>query len=440
MAAAHDGLRGLMLTFPTSVVVGDLSDKLRAIAAIGFEAVDLNMDDAERPDAAHLVQAAGLKIASVVAVQGDISAALKAAYFIGATLVVADILTLPLDVPNLDAVRLALRPTREIENDVRALVTQANDPMLGLALNSFEALKDGSRPARLRDFIGKKVFHVTLHDGPNQPMLPAQGTLNLGGFARVLARSGYDGPWVAGVASAGDRAVLNAYRSLVTVMSDAAQTEPLLRDAVPAFPAKVPVKGIEFIEFAVDPQAAATLEAMLTGLAFRRERQHLTKQVTLWRQGAVNIVINQENSGHSGDVMKNHGPSVCDMGLRVQNAAETQDRARALGTPAFDQSVGLGELNIPAIRGVGGSVIHFIDEQSDLHRVWDIEFAPVGHAKAIQPAGIRRIDHIAQTMPFDEMQSWLLYYLSTVEMTKSSLIRLVSCAVRRLKHPKAKCG
>jgi 4-hydroxyphenylpyruvate dioxygenase len=159
-------------------------------------------------------------------------------------------------------------------------------------------------------------------------------------------------------------------------------------------------------------------------MAFRRERNHRSKQVALWRQGAVNIVINREVAGHAAQALADHGPCVCDMGLRVQDASETVARAKSLGTQDFTQVVGLGELKIPAVRGVGGSVIHFIDERSDLHRVWDIEFEPASIAQATPPAGLRRIDHVAQTMRYDEMQSWLLYYLTTFEMKKSPIVNV----------------
>ena len=71
-------------------------------------------------------------------------------------------------------------------------------------------------------------------------------------------------------------------------------------------------------------------------------------------------------------------------------------RASALGASLFSQAVGSSELEIPAINGVGESLVYFIDEQSDLHRVWDIEFNPVTKSEAVQPCGVRRIDHIAQ--------------------------------------------
>ncbi len=426
-----------MLTIPTSVVPGTLPDKLGAVAAVGFEAIDLSLSDVAQfdgslTDIATQIAKAGLKIASLGplapgASLAQIRAKLSMAHDLGTDLLILDIddAKTPLPDPgDLGAVRLALRPTRAAEAAVRALVAEKKHPQIGFALNAFEVLGDGSRPARLRDLDGVQVFHVAVWDGPKQPMLPGQGVLNLGGLARVLTRGGYRGPWSVGVAPQGPDTVLNAYRSLVTVLSDAAMTEPLLRDATPTLPQKVPAKGFEFIEFAVDAAGAKELEATLTAMAFRRERRHLSKAVTLWRQGAVNIVINEEGSGHAGQAVQDHGPCVCDMGLRVQDAAETVARAQALGTQGFTQQVGLGELNIPAIRGVGGSVIHFIDEQSDLHRVWDIEFEPVRRTQATPPAGLRRIDHVAQTMRYDEMQSWLLYYLSTFEMAKSPIVNV----------------
>ncbi len=424
-----------MLTLPTSVVPGRLHEKLRAIAAGGFDAIDLSLTDVAQFDGtlaelARLIAEAGLIVASLGPLEAGatslaIAAKQEMARTLGVKLLLVEIAdpVLPVLQGHPD-VKIALRPTRAVEAAVTAWVKERNDPQIGLALNAFDVLGDGSRPARLRDLDGAAVFHVALWDGPQQPMLPGQGTLNLGGLARVLARGGYDGPWSVGVAPDGPDTVSNAYRALVTVLSDAAMTEPLLRDATPNLPPKVPTKGFEFIEFAVDPASASELESTLTAMAFRRERKHLSKKVTLWRQGAVNIVINQEGAGHAGQAFEDHGPCVCDMGLRVQDAAETVARAKALGTQDFRQSVGLGELTIPAIHGVGGSVIHFIDEHSDLHRVWDIEFEPVTRAQAVPPAGLRRIDHVAQTMRYDEMQSWLLYYLSTFEMTKTPIVNV----------------
>ncbi len=424
-----------MLTIPTHVVPGRLAEKLRAIADIGFEAIDLSFTDVAQFDGslnelAKLIKDHGLQIASVGPLESGATHDLVTAKIDVVKRLGADLLILEHEkdkLPDLGVykdVRIAVRPTRNNEENIVRQVAGVHNPSVGLALNAIELLGDGSRPARLREIDGRMVFHVALWDGPFRAMFPGQGNLNLKGLVRVLVRGGFKGAWSVGDIPDGPNTVLNAYRSLVTVLSDAAMTEPALRNATPEIPQKVPAKGFEFIEFAVDDAGAEELETALTSMAFRRERRHLTKQVTLWRQGAVNIVINLEGSGHAGTAVRDHGPCVCDMGLRVENAAETVARAKALGTQDFSQTVGLGELTIPAIRGVGSSVIHFVDEQSDLHRVWDIEFEPVARTKAIPPAGLRRIDHVAQTMPYDEMQSWLLYYLTTFEMEKSPIVNV----------------
>ncbi|WP_108816807.1 bifunctional sugar phosphate isomerase/epimerase/4-hydroxyphenylpyruvate dioxygenase family protein [Loktanella sp. Alg231-35] len=424
-----------MLTIPLSAAPGDLATKLAAIAEVGFEAIDLSLTEVAQFDgtldelAGHIA-GTGLRIASLGPLDTGASTALIEAKAAVAQALGVDLLILTVDgdvptaLPNTKGVRLALRPSRTAEDAVIAFVKEQNDPAIGLALNAFEILGDGSRPARLRDLDGSSVFHVTLCDGPTSPALPGQGTLNLGGFARVLARIGYHGPWLVEAAATGSASVPDAYRALVTVLSDASVIEPLLRSTTPELPAKVPVSGFEFIEFAVDEAGAVQLEAVLTSMAFRRERSHRTKHVALWRQGAVNIVINQDRQGHAARTFAQHGPCVCDMGLRVQDASETVARATALGSQDFSQAVGLGELDIPAIKGVGGSLLHFIDQHSDLHRVWDIEFEPVARTRATPPAGLRRVDHVAQTMHFEEMQSWLLYYLTTFEMTKSAIVNV----------------
>lgn len=340
----------------------------------------------------------------------------------------------------LRAALIALPWARHIQTETQAfdIVERVASPHFGLALNSFFSLADGSKPAQLRRVAGDKVFHVQLSDAPaldfnirnlksHFGLLPGQGGLNLASFVRVLARAGYQGPW--SLARVSDTAqgsrvsfARDGYRALVSLLDEVAQTEPSMPAPMADLPPRVYPTGIEFIEFAADDATGKTLTQMLEALCFRRERKHVSKSVELWRQGAINIVVNTETKGFAAESFAQHGPSVCDMGLRVRDAGQTAARATALGAPAFAQPVGSGELDIPAIKGVGGNVVHFIDEKSDLHRVWDIEFDAVSKAAATQPAGLRRIDHIAQTMKYQEMQSWLTYYTTTFEMEKSPVV------------------
>lgn len=319
------------------------------------------------------------------------------------------------------------------------IISKIDDPHLGLSLNSMLLMGDGSRPAKYRDIEGRYVFHVSLFDlhrnkyqAPFSPtikgMLPGQGHLNIAGLIRLLVNRGYDGIWsIGGTGQHSDLlmsslAATDGYRALVNVLDEVRQSAPNVNFDLPELTDRVYASGIEFIEFAVDDDSQVEISNLLTSLRFRKERVHRTKAVELWRQGAINIVVNSDQKGFAGKAFKRHGATICDMGLRVKDASRTVQRATSLGAPQFSQPLGDNELDIPAINGVGGNVVHFIDEKSNLHHVWDIEFERAEGVSKAQPAGLRRVDHIAQTMQHHEMQSWLLYYVSTFEMEKTSIV------------------
>ena len=134
-------------------------------------------------------------------------------------------------------------------------------------------------------------------------------------------------------------------------------------------------------------------------------------------------VLNAETEGHAAHVWNARGLSVCDIGLGVSSAQDTIARATALGSPIFSQPTGPGELDIPAIRGLGGSVLHFIDTGS-ASEVWDVEFRAVEGERATD-AGITHIDHLAQTMSYEDMLSWTLFYTTLFEMRKSPMVDVI---------------
>ena len=150
------------------------------------------------------------------------------------------------------------------------------------------------------------------------------------------------------------------------------------------------------------------LAALLQTLGFTISARHKNKEVTLYRQGGINIVVNTEKEGlaHSSYLM--HGTSAYAIGLKVDDAAATVARAKALGADLFEQHRGPGELAIPAIRGVGGGAIYFLDDRSELARVWEVEFDPIAEHRSTG-AGLVSIDHVAQTMSYQEMLTWVLF-------------------------------
>jgi 4-hydroxyphenylpyruvate dioxygenase len=182
------------------------------------------------------------------------------------------------------------------------------------------------------------------------------------------------------------------------------------------------------VEFAANEHEADELGALLTTMGFSLAARHKGRNVTVWRQAgdrSVNVVINTSQEGFAHSSYLVHGTNAYAVGLRVADAAATVARARALGAETFAEQRGAGEMPIPAIRGVGGGVIYFIDDA--LARVWDVEFDPV--AGRDEPgAGLTAIDHVAQTMNYEEMLTWLLFYTAIFRTRKSPMVDVVDPA------------
>lgn len=329
--------------------------------------------------------------------------------------------------------------------DAWEIVRRADHPQVGLILDSFHTLARGIGVGSIRAIPGDRIFIVQLADAPKIDMdllhwsrhyrnMPGEGDLDVTGFMSAVAATGYDGPVSLEIFNdqfrgGSPRAIAtDGRRSLLALMDKVARLEPGCALAPAPITDRVDAHGVAFVEFAADDAEAAALGRMLHALGFRREGRHIAKDVDLWRQGEARVIVNTERDGFAHSSHLVHGMGVCDIGLQVEDAAATVARARALLAEPFDQPVGPGELRIPAIRGVGGGVMHFIDEASGLSRVWDIEFSSVGEEAAPADAGIARIDHVAQTMNHEEMLTWLLFYTSIFRTRKTPMVDVVDPA------------
>ena len=211
---------------------------------------------------------------------------------------------------------------------------------------------------------------------------------------------------------------IDGYRSLLFLLDQLQARTGVASKELPPMPPRSRCLGTEFLEFAIDESGADAFEALLRSLGFARAGVHKSKSVTRWTQGGINVVVNTEKEGFAHSYNITHGTSVCAIGLKVDDAAATLDRARKLLDHPFRQAVGPGELEIPAVRGVGGSLLYFIDAKSDLARVWEVEFEPTGEDAAAASAGLVAVDHISQSMHYEEMLSWLLFYTSLLDVSK----------------------
>ena len=296
-----------------------------------------------------------------------------------------------------------------------------NHPAFGTCLDVAKALSENRRPAIYRHLDLSRLQICIISDSINTGeidfCLPGLGNLNLVGFIHLLVRGGFIGPWAIKVPKSLCTSVgfKQTERALLNLLDAAGENTPKLQNTLPDLPPKAIGMGVEFIEFAIDDTNQDQLENQLLALGFRRERRHRFKPVVLWRQGAINIVLNRSPEA-ARSLPKHHGPFVCDMGLKVGDGPACVARSKAMGATPFLTQEHSNEVSIPAIVEESGSMVHLLDERSETHRVWDLDFIPLNEPWAGQPAGLRRIDHVAQTYTTREMHRWMLFYLSTFKM------------------------
>jgi len=177
--------------------------------------------------------------------------------------------------------------------------------------------------------------------------------------------------------------------------------------------------GFEFIEYAApDPKA---MGALFERLGFKAIARHRHKNVILYRQGGINFIVNAEPDSFAQRFARQHGPSICAIAFRVQDAKAAYERCISLGAWGYAGHAGPGELNIPAIKGIGDSIIYLIDrwrgkggaKPGDIGDIgfYDVDFEPLPGAE-LNPAGhgLTYIDHLTHNVHKGRMKEWADFY------------------------------
>jgi len=177
--------------------------------------------------------------------------------------------------------------------------------------------------------------------------------------------------------------------------------------------------GFEFVEYAApDPKA---MGAVFGRLGFKAIARHRHKDVTLYRQGEINFILNAEPDSFAQRFARQHGPSICAIAFRVNDAKAAYERAIGLGAWGYAQHAGPGELNIPAIKGIGDSLIYFIDrwrgkngkQAGEIGNIgfYDVDFEPLEGAElAPRGHGLAYIDHLTHNVHKGRMKEWADFY------------------------------
>ena len=167
--------------------------------------------------------------------------------------------------------------------------------------------------------------------------------------------------------------------------------------------------GFEFVEFA-SPKPGV-LEPVFHSLGFEAVARHRSKNVTLYRQGGINFILNEEPKSLAYYFAQEHGPCAAGMAFRVKDAHLAYNRALELGAQPVEIPTGPMELRLPAIKGIGGAPLYLVDRYTPGNTIYDIDFEffdgverhPVG-------CGFTEIDHLTHNVYRGRMEYWAKFY------------------------------
>jgi len=171
--------------------------------------------------------------------------------------------------------------------------------------------------------------------------------------------------------------------------------------------------GFEFVEYtAANGEGINGLKLLFSQLGFVEIAKHRAKQAWLYRQGDINFIINAEPHSQAEEFASLHGPSVCGMAFRVKNAANALSYALAHGATEYKTHIGPMELSIPAIYGVGQSLLYFVDRYGE-REIYDVDFVFYPNHKSLlaqSEVGLLELDHLTHNVRQGQMDVWSLFY------------------------------
>jgi 4-hydroxyphenylpyruvate dioxygenase len=311
-------------------------------------------------------------------------------------------------------------------------VRTADHPALGLCLDSFHVLSRRGDPAGFVAVPGEKLFFMQLADAPRLQMdvlqwsrhhrlFPGQGAFDLAGFVREVHATGYTGPLSLEVfndvfrQSDPTRTAVDAMRSLVWLEEGLARTSSAPVAAPPAAPELL---GHSFVELAVDGVSGPQLAAVLGGLGFTHTGQHRSKPVQQWEQGEARVLLNASVVRPAAAGVA----SVAALGLESADPGRSAARAEALRAPVLPRLRGRAEAELSAVAAPDGTEVFFTRTTAD---GWPADFLPTGEPLATG-AGLRRVDHVGLTEPFDSFDEAGLFYRAVLGMEPHDVVEVAA--------------
>ena len=454
----HKGVATLSLS-------GRLGDKLDAIAAAGFDGVEIFDNDlvgsplTPREVAARCADlglsvdlfqpvrdAAGVVPETFSATHRRVEGKLDVASELGAGVLLVCSHVGPDAVDDLDLVAEQLRRLGEAAAargvvlafealawgrhvsrvaDAWEAVRRADHPAVTLAVDTFHMLSRGDDGSALAGIPGERIGFLQVADAPAMEMnvlewsrhfrcFPGQGSLDVAGVVAATLEAGYRGPVslevFSDVVREADQSVTarDAFRSLVFLEDQlAGRLEGPSADLVTACPPVPERTDLAFLEIA-EPVRSGALSTLLGSLGFEVAGRHRTKPVEWWRNGAADVVLNRtpEGAGHA-------------VGLATPRVEDVASRAKALLWPGVDRTRGAGEALLPGITSPAD--VHLFlsaDEGEPDH--WRDDFEPVPSADAAAAPGWLGIDHVGVAVPPERLNEEIGFLRSVFGLVPSA--------------------
>jgi 4-hydroxyphenylpyruvate dioxygenase len=166
--------------------------------------------------------------------------------------------------------------------------------------------------------------------------------------------------------------------------------------------------GFEFVEYTAPDTKA--LGRLFEQMGFVAVAKHRSKDVLLYKQGDIHFIVNSERDSFAQSFARVHGPSACAFGIRVKDAAKAFKRAVELGAKPYEGPVGPMELSLPAIQGIGGSLLYLIDRYGP-RTIYDVDFMPIaGTDPDPKGVGLTYVDHLTHNVYEGRMDTWATFY------------------------------
>lgn len=326
------------------------------------------------------------------------------------------------------------------------IVKTADRTNLGIVLDSYHICVRKNPLAPMAAIPADRIALVQLADAPDivmDPMslsrhhrcFPGQGDYPIVEFLDYALGSGYSGPLsleifndqfrgapAAQIARDGMRA-LQVTGEALDARRSAENRKPLVIGQ--PLPPVSNVTGVEFIEFVTSGAESASLVALLEGIGFVKVARHRSKDVDLFRQNGLNIVVNREQDGFAHSFYLVHGTSVCALALRFDDPKAALERANALGAPTYFGRVGPGEALIPAVAGVENSLLYFMGEagkEGAAPSNWDRDF--IFDSQRDPHGPLIALDHLSNVLRRSEFLTWITFYKAILNLKDEPQVEL----------------